>query len=240
VRSLKFILRLSSLLLTVGTGLRAAATPITLPVVQYSQDGRHFTTVSLLQTTVSPARYYRYRASTGHPAFGTTSDTATIAMVWDSTDNTLGLMFISGGNATPEGGADITLSGMPRVARMTVADDATEFHYSPRRGKLTGSFHYAASTDGFVLGGLQSSSFRAALSLSNRENIDEVRLANGDPTAGGSFVAMNLKKPIYFRVQAAVGASVPNPGVGSSVPEPISMVPLALLIWPLVSRRRAA
>jgi hypothetical protein len=189
-----------------------------------------------LDTTVSAARYYRYHHSTGHPNFGTEPDTSTLSFVWDSTDHVLSVLFIAGGGETGSGGGRVTLTGMPRDARLTTADDPTEFYYSPRRGKLTSSFHFSSSTDGFVLSGLQSSTFRGTFSLSHHQGIDELSLTDGDPTNGGSFVTLNLKKTLYFRVQAGVFSPGPGPSPGAGVPEPTAMLPLALLILPLTVR----
>ena len=78
--------------------------------------------------------------------------------------------------------------------------------------------------------------FTAKLKLTGTSGIKAMRLLDGDPNAGGHFISLNLKKPIWLRV-AAVGAPA-NPGVGTSVPEPSCLSLLGLLAAALLKRPR--
>jgi hypothetical protein len=139
------------------------ATPTTQPTVQISQNGHTFEDLTLL-TSASPAyRYYRYRHSSGHPAFGLAAKTATISLYWDTATDSLSLLFISGGGDSGKG--IVTVIGLPRASSLVLSDDPGEFSYSPKKGKLTGNFQYGGSTDGFVLATPDTTTFTADLKL---------------------------------------------------------------------------
>jgi hypothetical protein len=226
------------------------ATPNLEPTVQISQNGRTFEDISLLTSTAPAYRYYRYRKSTGHPAFGLAAKTATVSLYWDTTTDQLSLIFISGGDDAGKGLVSVT--GLPRLSSLAVSDDAGEFSYSPRREKLTGNFRYGGSTDGFVLSTPSSTAFTADLSLVSKLRIDKLRVTDGDPNNGGSFVSLNFSKPLIIRVAPGAGSSSgsgtgtgtgtggsPGSGVGSSVPEPVALSLFALTV-PFLQRRRTS
>jgi hypothetical protein len=79
-------------------GARAIAAPMTtVPVLEFSQDGEHFTRFDALERRRKVARYYEYHDKTGHPEFGTAHDTGTAAIYWDYKRKALSLLLISGG-----------------------------------------------------------------------------------------------------------------------------------------------
>jgi hypothetical protein len=207
--------------------------------------------LTLLTSATSAYRYYRYRHSTGHPAFGLAAKTATISVYWDTTTSALSLMFISGGDDSGKG--SVTVTGLPRTSSLVLSDDPGEFHYSPKKGKLTGNFQYGGSTDGFVLATPHATTFTAGLNLLPKVRIDALRITDGDPTNGGSFLKLNLDEPVYVRVTPAAGSQGSDgsqgsgdsgssggsgSGVGTSVPEPATLGIFGLGI-PLLLRRRS-
>jgi hypothetical protein len=245
--------RLTSLALVVGCLIcisSAWATPITEPTVQISQNGHTFEDLTLL-TSASPAyRYYRYHHSTGHPAFGVAKETATISLYWDTATGSLSLMFISGGDDSGKG--NVTVTGLPRTSSLVLSDDPGEFSYSPKKGKVTGNFQYGGSTDGFVLAMPDVTTFTADLKLTPKRGIDALRITDGNPTSGGSFIKLNLKEPVYVRMIPAAqsqggdgsqgggdsgSSGGSGSGVGTPVPEPTTLGIFALAI-PLMLRRR--
>ena len=247
--------RLTSLALVVGCLIcnsRVGATPVGEPTVQISQDDHTFEDLTLLTSATPAYRYYRYRRSTGHPAFGLAAKTATISLYWDTATSALSLMFISGGDDSGKG--SVTVTGLPRTSSLVLSDDPGEFRYSPKKGKLTGNFQYGGSTDGFVLVTPDATTFTAGLNLIPKVRIDALRITDGDPTNGGSFLKLNLDEPVYLRVTPATDQSQGGDGsqgsgdsgssggsasgVGTSVPEPATLGIFGLGI-PLLLRRRS-
>jgi len=221
------------------------ATPTTQPTVQISQNGHTFEDLTLL-TSASPAyRYYRYRHSSGHPAFGLAAKTATISLYWDTATDSLSLLFISGGGDSGKG--IVTVIGLPRASSLVLSDDPGEFSYSPKKGKLTGNFQYGGSTDGFVLATPDTTTFTADLKLTPKRGIDALRITDGDPTDGGDFLKLKLDEPVYVRVTPPAPQSQGSgdsgdsgssgSGISTPVPEPATIGIFGLAL-PWMLRRR--
>jgi hypothetical protein len=213
--------------------------------VQISQNGHTFEDLTLL-TSASPAyRYYRYRHSSGHPAFGLAAKTATISLYWDTATDSLSLLFISGGGDSGKG--IVTVIGLPRASSLVLSDDPGEFSYSPKKGKLTGNFQYGGSTDGFVLATPDTTTFTADLKLTPKRGIDALRITDGDPTDGGDFLKLKLDEPVYVRVTPPAPQSQGSgdsgdsgssgSGISTPVPEPATIGIFGLAL-PWMLRRR--
>ena len=106
-----------------------------------------------------------------------------------------------------------------------------------RGGTLTGRFAYQDATDGLVLTGLEAAPFTAKLKLGGTRGIKTLRIADGNPQAGGQFITLNLRQPLWIRSGVATTNIPPNVG-GGTVPEPASLGLVGLLITALVKRPR--
>ena len=208
-----------------------------IPALQYSQDGINFQSIQSLSTALSAKTYYDYRQHTGHPGFGTAMRTDTVSLVWDTTDSALSMIFISGGGIGDKGSGRVSLTGLPTSAQLALSDDTGEFRMGRRGGTLTGRFAYQDATDGLVLTGLEAAPFTAKLKLGGTRGIKTLRIADGNPQAGGQFITLNLRQPLWIRSGVATTNIPPNVG-GGTVPEPASLGLVGLLITALVKRPR--
>jgi hypothetical protein len=232
------------------------------PALDYSQDGVHYQPVQVLSSPSTADDYYDYVKHTGHPAFGIADHTQTVCVYFDTTDGSLSLIFISGGGKGDHGRGRVTLTGLPKVARLTLSDEPDEFHLARKTGTLTGDFIYGDATDGFVVGDLEAATkrFTAKLAVTDTRGIKSLRLTDGDPNAGGDFIPLDLDQPLYIR-SASIGhtgghgghpggtgggvgsgntggGSGGGVGSGTPVPEPAGLAGVALLAASLLNRRR--
>jgi hypothetical protein len=216
-------------------GLLSAASVAAVPTVQYSQNGTTFHPLVLLSGTASAASYYGFSANNGHPGFGVAKGTDTASLYWDTTDNTLSLIFISGKGLGDKGSGNLSITGLPAAAMLTLNDHGL-FSVNSNTSTLTGRFNYKNTTDGFTLGGLETTSFTAKITLSKTKGIKALRLTVGDPMSGGAFQPLNLSQPLYLTSTAVVAA--PGGTVGSPVPEPTCLGMLGLIAAGLLKRSR--
>lgn len=219
--------------LSMFLGLLATTSAAALPAVQYSQNGTTFHPLALLSGASSAAKYYGFSANNGHPGFGVAKGTETASLYWDTTDDTLSLIFISGKGPGDKGSGNISITGLPATI-LTLIDHGS-FSVNSNTFTLTGRFSYKNTTDGFTLGGLEATSFTAKITLSKTKGIKALRLTVGDPTNGGAFQPLNLNQPLYL---TSTVVAAPGGTVGSPVPEPTSLGMLGLIATGLLKRSR--
>jgi hypothetical protein len=210
------------------------------PGVEYSQDGAHFHPIADLSGTSSGAAYYKYIGRSGHPGFGRERHAVTVAAYYDSADDDLSLLFICGGGHGDKADGRMTLTGLPGAAVLALSDDRGEFHFRSRAGKLVGDFGFQDSTDGFVLSNLGGATFTAKMKLRG-DGSRMMRIADGDPSAGGELIPLNLRKPLWIRttgVGSGSGGGVPTVGGGTPTPEPTGLAGAGLVAAGLLRRRR--
>ena len=211
------------------------------PGVEYSQDGVHFHAIGDLTGPSSGATYYKYIGHSGHPAFGRERHVVTVAAYFDSADVDLSLLFICGGGHGDEADGRMTLTGLPSGAQLALSDDAGEFHLNSRAAKLVGAFGFKDSTDGFVLSNLEGAGFTAKMKLRG-DGPRTLRIADGDPDAGGNLIPLKLNKPLWIR-STGVGNGGnnnggPTVGGGTPTPEPSGLAVAGLMTAGLLHRRR--
>jgi hypothetical protein len=247
-----------ALALTLSSATALAAPP----TLEYSQDGTHYQPLQVLASPQSADDYYNYFSHAAHPTFGVVKHTQTVCLYFDSTDGSLSLMFISGGGQGDHGSGRMTLTGLPRVAHLTLSDEPGEFHLSRKLDTLTGDFNYGDATDGFVVGDLEAATknFTAKLDLISSHGIKDLRLTDGDPTSGGDFIPLDRDQPLYIRSLSIghghghhpgagggvgsgntggnTGGGGNGGGVGSPVPEPSSLTAVMLAVAAFLKRSR--
>jgi len=182
--------------------LIAAGIPaIGAPILEFSQDGNHYSPFDAIEGRAKAVTYYDYHHQSGHPLFGTPKATSTAAMYWDEKRGALSLMIISG-SADPKnkesGQVRYKVDNLPWSTFLALSDDPREYEYDKGQELTTPRFVYKNGTDGAVYGGLEKSSWVIKVSLSEIKGIKNWRLADPEGSAN-DFIALNMKKPLYLR-----------------------------------------
>ena len=221
-----------ALVISLGMGTTVSAATI----IQYSQDGKLFYPLPVISEAMAATTYYDYSEHEGHPGFGLSKRTGTLALFRDTADGVLSLIFVSGGGMGDRGSGKISVLGLPSDTQLSLNDNG-RYHLTSNPGTLTGRFYYRNTTDGFVLSGLEGKTFAAQLQLSGLHGLKALRLTEGDPNSGGAFQPLNLRRPIYLRATFTpdVGGGAP-PSVGTLVPEPGGLGLLGLIAGALIRR----
>jgi MYXO-CTERM domain-containing protein len=203
-----------------------------VPLLQYSQDGKHYLPLTAINGEERAKSYYNYREKSGHPEFGTVRGTSTVAMYWDDTRDVLSLIAISGsssGGKKDKGRVQYTFKGLPFSNYLALSDDPKEFRYEKGDSKATALFAYKNNTDGLIFSGLERAKFAIRLSIKSFSGVKNWRLVDGDPEYGGDFLALDMKKPLYLRTAPVTTGghkhhAPPPPTPPIKLPPPVSPV----------------
>jgi len=188
------------------------------PILEYSQDGKHYTDFDAVIGTAKAGSYYDYYNQSGHPAFGTPKATSSAAMYWDDKRDALSLILISGSATGKDGGQVLyKLSDLPWSTVLTLSDDADEYDYDKGQRVTTPRFNYKSGTDGAIYGGLErSKSWVIKIALSSVKGVKNWRLIDG--AAGDDAVDLNMRKTLYIRYAGDDGADGVTPPPPASNP----------------------
>ncbi len=248
----------TALLLLAAAALSAPARAAM--VLEFSQDGVHYSPLSAVNRTLKPGSYFDSFTSPDNPRLTTGPGVSSIAFYYDRVDNRLGLMLVSntsrktGGVA--DGSADFTISNLPSSAKLVRATGADEVTFKKVAHSIVANFDYTNEFDGLMIGNLQAAtSFNIQINLT--DSVDLQRLQIADPGSGKFFKRLNASEPVYIRGTYAVtaphgggtvGIGVTGGGGGGSgggitstlVPEPSSAALVALAGLCLAKRTRRA
>lgn len=187
-----------------------------------------FDPISSNQTAES---YYNLNVGSGHPAFGTTSNTGYLWLYQNTSNNdvSLGMIFDTVNDASP-GQVMMFSLGMPLTAALSLSDGVDPLSDLEADGSASWSFD-GCCTDGAVYSGFNGE-WDFGLYLIDSTGIDNWFLLDGPNAASPNKIALDIGSFIQL---TAIDPQVNPPG---TVPEPTALALLGAGIVGLSLVRR--
>ncbi|MCB1741719.1 MAG: PEP-CTERM sorting domain-containing protein [Gammaproteobacteria bacterium] len=211
--------------------LSALSSTASAGIIYTVSDGTNSYTVDPISTNQSGAAYYSLSSSSGHPAFDELENRGHFWLHENSANGalSLGMMFDRETSAsTGSGNINMTTSGFPTGASVTLSDDGGE---TTTLINGTESFSWNGfNTDGAVIGGLEGLLWTIDITLNSFAGLGNGFVFVNGPGASGSFLSLALSAGDTLTISAA---QMP-------VPEPAPLALVALVFAGLALRRRLA